>query len=62
MGKFVLPSRFKANVDAGQCSSCETCLERCYFDAISMDGDDGTALALMAHGGIYNSHREKAAA
>ena len=44
MGKFVLPSRFKANVDAGQCSSCESCLERCYFDAISMDGDDGTAL------------------
>ena len=44
LGKFVLPSRFKASVDAELCSSCETCLERCYFDAIHMDGQNGTAM------------------
>ena len=31
-------------VDAGLCSGCETCLERCYFDAINMEGEDDTAL------------------
>jgi Pyruvate/2-oxoacid:ferredoxin oxidoreductase delta subunit/DNA-binding MarR family transcriptional regulator len=41
--KFVVPSRFEATVDAGLCSSCETCLERCYFDAISMVGEGDTA-------------------
>jgi len=40
----VLPSRFQAVVDAELCSSCETCLERCPFDAINMEGEDETAL------------------
>lgn len=43
LGKFVVPSRFSAVVDAGLCSACETCLERCHFDAIFMNGDNGTA-------------------
>jgi ferredoxin len=42
-GKWVLPSRFYAVVDAGLCSACETCLERCYFGAIEMEGEDDTA-------------------
>jgi heterodisulfide reductase subunit A-like polyferredoxin len=25
-------------VDEGLCTACEICLERCYFDAISMTG------------------------
>ncbi len=41
--KFVVPSRFTAIVDAELCSSCEVCLERCYFDAIHMDGEGDTA-------------------
>jgi Pyruvate/2-oxoacid:ferredoxin oxidoreductase delta subunit len=41
--KFVVPSRFEALVDASLCSSCETCMERCYFDAISMEGEGDTA-------------------
>jgi len=36
LGKFVVPSRFQAIVDPDLCSACETCLERCYFSAISM--------------------------
>lgn len=34
--KWVAPSRFEAVVDETLCSSCETCLDRCFFDAISM--------------------------
>jgi ferredoxin len=44
LGKFVVPSRFQAFVDPEACVSCETCLDRCYFDAISMDGEGETAL------------------
>ncbi|RJQ73215.1 MAG: 4Fe-4S ferredoxin [Desulfobacteraceae bacterium] len=44
LGKFVAPSRFSARVDAERCSACETCLERCYFDAIAMQGENDTAL------------------
>jgi len=36
---FASPSRFTAIVDAETCSGCETCLDRCYFDAISVDDD-----------------------
>ncbi|MFZ1985230.1 MAG: 4Fe-4S binding protein [Desulfatitalea sp.] len=42
-GKFVAPSRFSAGVDAERCSGCETCLERCFFDAIAMSGENDTA-------------------
>jgi electron transport complex protein RnfB len=37
--KWVLPSRFEAVVDAELCIACETCLDRCFFDAISMEDD-----------------------
>jgi ferredoxin len=39
MEKFVAPSRFLAKVDAGLCSGCETCKERCFFEAISLLDD-----------------------
>lgn len=42
--KFTAPSRFKASVDPELCTSCETCAERCFFDAVAMDGPDGTAV------------------
>ncbi|MFC1895762.1 4Fe-4S dicluster-binding protein [Thermodesulfobacteriota bacterium] len=42
-GKFVAPSRFLAEVDADACISCEACLERCYFEAISMTGENDTS-------------------
>jgi Pyruvate/2-oxoacid:ferredoxin oxidoreductase delta subunit len=43
LGKFVVPSRFTAKVDESLCSSCETCVERCQFDAIEMAGENDTA-------------------
>lgn len=44
LGKFVVASRFQAVVDDSLCTSCETCLERCYFEAIGMTGDGDTAI------------------
>jgi Pyruvate/2-oxoacid:ferredoxin oxidoreductase delta subunit/sugar-specific transcriptional regulator TrmB len=41
--KFVAPSRFRASVNAEECMGCQTCLDRCFFDAISMAGDDPKA-------------------
>ncbi len=43
LGKFVVPSRFRAKVDSENCTGCESCLERCYFEAISMEGEGDTA-------------------
>jgi ferredoxin len=40
---FTAPSRYLALVDSGACSSCEICMDRCFFDAIHMDGDQDTA-------------------
>ncbi len=37
--KWVVPSRFKAEADPDLCTGCETCLERCFFDAIAVNGD-----------------------
>ena len=42
--KFVAPSRFLASVDSDLCTGCEVCIDRCYFDAITMEGEGGTAL------------------
>lgn len=42
--RFVVPSRFAARVEVDLCSGCETCVERCYFDAIGMEGQGDTAL------------------
>jgi len=39
------PSRFEAEIDADLCSACETCLERCYFNAIeSMETEVGRSV------------------
>jgi Fe-S-cluster-containing hydrogenase component 2 len=35
----VEPSRFAAQVDPETCSSCGTCLDRCYFGALSLEED-----------------------
>ena len=37
--KWVAPSRFAAFVDADLCSGCETCIDRCFFEALSMQDD-----------------------
>ncbi len=34
--KWVAPSRFEAVADPDLCTGCETCLERCFFDAIAV--------------------------
>lgn len=34
----------EARVTQEDCTSCETCLERCFFDAISMAGPGDTAI------------------
>lgn len=39
--KWVAPSRFVAVADIDLCSGCESCVERCFFDALSMN--DGHA-------------------
>jgi Pyruvate/2-oxoacid:ferredoxin oxidoreductase delta subunit/DNA-binding MarR family transcriptional regulator len=44
LGKFVVPSRFQAVVDPDLCSACETCVERCQFGAIIMEGEGDIAL------------------
>ena len=41
--KFVAPSRFRARVVAEECIGCQNCLERCYFSAIQMEGDEPRA-------------------
>lgn len=35
--KFAAPSRFMAAVNMDLCSACETCVDRCFFDAILMN-------------------------
>ena len=37
--KWVAPSRFEAIVDPDLCTGCETCLDRCFFDAIAVKND-----------------------
>lgn len=37
--KWVSPSRFEAVVDTDLCSGCESCIERCFFDALAMVDD-----------------------
>lgn len=40
IGKFVSPSRFRALVDSDECTGCEACIDRCFFDALQMvDGN-----------------------
>jgi electron transport complex protein RnfB len=35
------PSRYRAKVDQNLCNGCQTCVERCYFDAIEMKKSPG---------------------
>ena len=42
--KFAAPSRYRATITDDDCNSCELCIERCYFDALAMDGDSGLAV------------------
>lgn len=37
--KWVAPSRFEAVVDEDLCSGCEACIDRCFFEALSMKDD-----------------------
>lgn len=37
--RWVVPSRFTAVVDPDLCTGCETCLERCFFDALAVNND-----------------------
>ena len=37
--KWVAPSRFEAFVSTDLCSGCEVCMDRCFFDALSMRDD-----------------------
>jgi NAD-dependent dihydropyrimidine dehydrogenase PreA subunit len=36
---FASPSRFAARIDSDLCSGCETCIDRCYFEAVAMEED-----------------------
>jgi heterodisulfide reductase subunit A-like polyferredoxin len=38
--RVVEPSRFAAEIDPNLCASCETCLDRCYFGAISLEENE----------------------
>ncbi len=41
--KLVASSRFRARVMKEECIGCQVCLERCYFGAIQMEGDEPRA-------------------
>jgi ferredoxin len=34
--ELLAPSRFKAAIDAELCNGCQTCVERCHFDAVEL--------------------------
>ena len=38
--RVVEPSRFEAEIDPDLCASCATCLDRCYFGAISLEENE----------------------
>lgn len=42
--RFVVPSRFAAKVEAALCIGCGTCVERCYFEAISIGQGDAASV------------------
>ena len=37
--RMVDPSRYLAEVDTSACTACGTCVDRCWFSALSMDGE-----------------------
>ncbi|RJP26396.1 MAG: 4Fe-4S dicluster domain-containing protein [Actinobacteria bacterium] len=46
--KIVDPSRFLAVVDADTCSGCGDCVERCFFDAVTLEERDGEEISVIA--------------
>ena len=44
VGKFAAPSRFRAEVIEDLCNGCELCVDRCFFDALAMEGGNGLAV------------------
>jgi len=46
-GAIVDPSRFLAVVDAEKCSGCGDCVDRCFFDAITMEESDGEEVSII---------------
>jgi len=44
VGKFANPSRFVAKIDLGKCNGCEKCVDRCFFDALTMMDDGSCAV------------------
>jgi ferredoxin len=41
------PSRFRAFVDEDSCSGCGTCVDRCFFDAISLEERGGFEVSVI---------------
>jgi len=41
--KLVAPSRFQALVNVEECIGCQTCLDRCFFEAIVIEGEEPKA-------------------
>ncbi|MGM0454168.1 MAG: ATP-binding protein, partial [Thermodesulfobacteriota bacterium] len=41
------PSRFQARIDPESCTGCETCVERCQFDAIAAPETDESVMAVL---------------
>ena len=42
--KFAAPSRYRATITDDDCNGCEVCIDRCYFDALAMDGEGDLAV------------------
>lgn len=42
------PSRFQAIVDAGKCTGCGTCRDRCFFGAISLAERDDSEISMVS--------------
>jgi len=40
LGKFIVPSRFRATIQKDDCTGCELCLDSCYFEAMHMLEDE----------------------
>ncbi len=45
--KILDPSRYQAQIDADLCSGCETCIDRCFFNAIEPVDKDADATNVM---------------
>lgn len=44
LGKFAAPSRFRAAIDADNCTGCALCVDRCFFEAMNMDEEEELAI------------------